>query len=776
MEVDYAKGGGIYARIFLLIILILLSACDIASKTNTPDLGSPNAPTFITDTGEDAAGPVAISVVENTQVPTDVPMFAEDVDGNAINWKITTAPTKGTVVMEPDNSPGELKTFSYLPDTDAIGDDIFEISIDDGTGYVDTMTVNVTIAARESFVSVEVLGYSTGNALVLQLNGENNMPVSSDGTYTFNTVLNSGDTYNVTTTTTTEQLKTSCVFGNAVGTMSSSNPTNVDLVCKDTVAPNIINQTPAADEEKVALGTIINAVFDENMLATSMGTGAVSLVSPADPVTPVSGTTNYTEPSRTLSFAPSVPLAGLLRPYTVTLSPDITDISGQPLASSSWTFTTPDGNWGTAETIVVEETIKQEQIEVITQRQFTMNSAGQALVVWPEFTPTPVLLLGIEHLYSVHFDPESKAWASAKRIDDGDPETRYFRWFNVGLDSKGRGLAVWEQVDYEVGATVRFKRFDPDLNEWEEKSVVIESIDPLGLVSPKFVMNSDGRGIAVVDTKTSIVAIYFDPETNTWELGDIGATAGAHSPQIAINSKVGVAVWVQPDSEGVDNIWVNYFDLDPGSAAKGWGEAGLIGRTDQASGSKPLIALNSFGQGVVVWRQWGQYDLVGRLADNIWANYFDAETRTWGNKNEAVLLETLNGDASPPSIALDSLGGGLTTWRQDDEAGVSTIFSNYFDPVKKEWGEAKPIPIESGTIEFGSPQVVLDPAGQGFAVWSGEGAVWVKRFDSADKSWSSAEIIGLGENAQWRNIALDAMGRGIAIWDTGGYIGFNRFE
>ena len=539
MEVDYAKGGGIYARIFLLIILILLSACDIASETNTPDLGSLTPPAFVNDKGEDAAGPVAISMAENTQIATDVPMFAQDVDGNAINWKITTAPTKGTVAMEPDNSPGDSKTFSYLPDTDAIGDDTFEISIDDGTGFVDTMLVDVTIAARESFVSVAVLGYTTGNTLVLQLNGENDMPVLSDGTYTFNVVLNSGDTYNVTTTTTTEQFKTSCVFGNASGTMSSFNPTNVDLICKDTVAPNIINQTPVADADKVALDTTINTVFDENMLATSMRAGVVSLVSPADPVTPVSGTINYSESSRTLSFAPSVPLAGLLRPYTVTLSPEITDISGQPLASNPWTFTTPDGNWGTAKTIIVEETVKQQQIE-LSRSQFVTNSVGQALVVWSEYTFPAGFLLELEHLYSTRFDPESKAWGPAKRIDDGDPGTKYFRWFNVELDSSGRGLAVWEQVDNEVGATVRFKRFDPDLDEWEEKSVVIESFGPLGLVTPKFAMNSDGEGIAVVDTKTSdtktsIVAISFDSEPNTWELGDIGGTAVANSSQVAIN-------------------------------------------------------------------------------------------------------------------------------------------------------------------------------------------------------------------------------------------------
>ena len=227
---------------------------------------------------------------------------------------------------------------------------------------------------------------------------------------------------------------------------------------------------------------------------------------------------------------------------------------------------------------------------------------------------------------------------------------------------------------------------------------------------------------------------------------------------------------MQSDSEGVDNICANYFDLDPGSATKGWGEAELIGRTDQASGSKPLIALNSFGQGIAVWRQWGQYDLVGRGAYNIWANYFDAETRTWGNKNEAVLLETLNGDASPSSIALDSLGRGLATWRQDDEAGVSTFFASYFDPVKKKWDEAIPIESEISLI-------ALDPAGQGIATGGSEGTLWAKRFNLADKSWGNAEIIGLGdEKFQWVNIILDAKGRGITIWSAGGYIGFNRFE
>jgi len=779
MEKEFRKYRCICVRIFQLMIIILMSACsDAAKQTTNPDIGSLNPPTFTTESGEKTSEVLDISMTENTQVSTDVQMFAQDEDGNSINWKVSSSPTKGTVVINPDNSPGTAKTISYKPRVDAKGEDSFEIEIDDGTGFIDKMTINVTIVAIDLFISVDVSGYSTGNTFVLQLNGVNDIPVSDNGTFIFSKVLNSGDSYNVTATAAAAKFKTSCVFGNAKGTMSSSSKTNVALVCTDDIAPNVINKTPTAGELDIATDTAINAVFDEDMLGTSIGADALIL---KDSLGIVSGAFNYNENNRQLSFVPSTPLA-VLRPHTVNLSPDITDISGQSLVIDPWTFTTLDAEWGSAKNIV-NVTSKT----IFLDPQVALNSAGQAISTWVQDDGS---VTSQHHLYSSHYNLESKTWSPAKRIDDDHQGYRQILGIGsppkIALDSIGRGLAVWQQLDglsnTVTVSSIRSKRFDPVLNDWEnKKSILIESNDQGGSRSPQLAMNSDGRAIAVWlrfdGTVLSVSANYYDPENNKWGVSEyIESNPGrAFNPHVAINSKgEGLAVWSQIDTAGVINIWANYFN----SVTNGWNGAKLIGRKDQGDAGWAKVAISSSGLGIAIWPQ----DNISGDQSSIWANYFDAGTLTWGNNNQAVLVETANtGNAIEPQIVMDSFSQGVAVWRQFDESKVYSIFANYFDPIKKEWGVARPIELNSG--DANTPQIALDPAGQGIVVWTqrenfqSKQFVWATRFDSANKNWGDVEAIGETDSIYSPSVALDKMGHGFAIWkDSFNVIKENRFE
>jgi len=190
MKRSYGKLHCIFTCTFLLIVFITVSACsDAAKNTTNPDSSSLFPPTFVTDTGEDEPGPLTFNLVENTQASTNVDLLAKDKDGDAISWKISSAPTKGTVVIGSNSLPTSSKIINYLPQVDAIGTDTFVVTIDDGTGVSDSIAVNVNIVPLDQFISVNVSGYTTGNTIVLQLNGKNNLSITNDGIYIFSDLL-----------------------------------------------------------------------------------------------------------------------------------------------------------------------------------------------------------------------------------------------------------------------------------------------------------------------------------------------------------------------------------------------------------------------------------------------------------------------------------------------------------------------------------------------------------------------------------------------------------
>ena len=70
---------------------------------------------------------------------------ATDSDGNTLTWSVSTSPTSGTAS---GSGTGTSKDFSYTPNSDYNGSDSFVVTVSDGTGRSDTITVNITISPR----------------------------------------------------------------------------------------------------------------------------------------------------------------------------------------------------------------------------------------------------------------------------------------------------------------------------------------------------------------------------------------------------------------------------------------------------------------------------------------------------------------------------------------------------------------------------------------------------------------------------------------------------
>lgn len=259
----------------------------------------------------------------------------------------------------------------------ALANAIVQCDVSKGTGKLtgaDITNIGITCSTTYT-VSVTVSGYSTGNVMVLRNNGTDDLSLSVDGLYTFSTGLADGTPYTVTIATATTELKTSCTLANNIDEINGDGATDVTVTCNDNIAPEIASTNPAGGASDVAVETIISAVFDEDMLQTSISTDAITLADSLSIST--TGVINYDVLARIVSLTPASPLA-LLRTYTATLSATMTDLSGQSLVSTPWSFRSRDGVWGTAQLVETDNPWHA------WRPKLSLDPAGNGIAVWEQ--------------------------------------------------------------------------------------------------------------------------------------------------------------------------------------------------------------------------------------------------------------------------------------------------------------------------------------------------------------------------------------------------------
>lgn len=109
-----------------------------------------------------------------------------------------------------------------------------ECTVTESTGIV--AEANVT-SVRVQCVTVEfMLGGAVsglaGSGLILQNNGEDDLAVAADGSFTFATSLQAGAPYDVTVAVQPRNVTQVCTVTNGVGTMPSDDVTSIDVSCE----------------------------------------------------------------------------------------------------------------------------------------------------------------------------------------------------------------------------------------------------------------------------------------------------------------------------------------------------------------------------------------------------------------------------------------------------------------------------------------------------------------------------------------------------------------
>jgi len=120
-----------------------------ATQTVSVDVAAVNdAPVFNAES-------IAIDAGKNTKFSGTVAGSATDVDGDTLTFAVGTQAAHGTAVVNADG------TYSYTPANNYLGADSFTISVSDGNGGTDALTVNAQVGPVTETVSLDV-GNPTG--------------------------------------------------------------------------------------------------------------------------------------------------------------------------------------------------------------------------------------------------------------------------------------------------------------------------------------------------------------------------------------------------------------------------------------------------------------------------------------------------------------------------------------------------------------------------------------------------------------------------------------
>ncbi|MFZ4857112.1 MAG: PKD domain-containing protein [Desulfuromonadaceae bacterium] len=397
---------------------------------------------------------------------------------------------------------------------------------------------------------------------------------------------------------------------------------------------------------------------------------------------------------------------------------------------------TPGGGWGTPQLIETDNNGSAENPRI------AMSSSGTAVVSWQQ-------LDGTRYNNWANSYTSGGGWGTAQLIEADNTGNALIP--QVAIDNSGYAFVVWQQSD----GTRDNIRANLISIGWRPVQL-IENNNAGDANYPQVAMDSSGTAMAVWrqydGSYISIWANRYTPAAgwSTPQLIETDNSGHAFNPKVAMDSGGNaIAVWQQSDGTR-ENIWANRY-----TPAGGWGTAQLIETDNAGTATYPQIAMNSSGTAVAVWKQ------SDGTRDNIWANRYT----TVGGWGTAQLIESDNGSADAPRVAIDSGGVAVAVWMQSD-GSRNHLWSNR-STTAGVWGTAQLIETDATNGSY-YPHVAMNAGGTAIAIWQQpEGStfnVWVNHCSSAGV-WGGAKLIETNTgDAFYPQVAIDAGGNAVAVW------------
>jgi hypothetical protein len=378
--------------------------------------------------------------------------------------------------------------------------------------------------------------------------------------------------------------------------------------------------------------------------------------------------------------------------------------------------------------------------------QVAMDSSGNAMAIWQQYDGTR------NNIWSNSYSIASGLWGAAQLIEVDSHGAQNQR---VALSASGYALAVWEQHDglrYNIASNLLSVG-------WRAAQQIKTNTEDAGY--PQVVTDPSGNAVAVWHqydgSRYNIWANRYTAASGLWGTAQLieTDTGNAMNPQVTMGtSGNATAVWQQSDGTH-NNIWANRYNGLTGL----WGTPQLIETDNAGDAMNPQVASDTSGNAVAVWFQ------SDGTRYNAWANRYTAASGLWST---AQLIETDNGDAYYPQVAMDGSGNAVAVWYQFDGSRYS-IWANRYSAASGLWGAAQLIETDNTGSAFSS-QVAMDSTGNAVAVWyQYDGTInniWANRYNVATGLWGAAQLIETDNagSALTPQIAMDSGGNALAVW------------
>ena len=145
-------------------------------------------------------------------------------------------------------------------------------SVSNSSGTVsgaDVTNIEVNCVTDTYTIGGMVSGLPTGDSVVLQNNGGDNLTINSDGNFVFATELDDGTSYSVTVLTQPSTANLACAIANGAGIVSGADITDVEVICAKnycSLANETLNYTVEDGEQFICIASDSIQVEDFTVL------------------------------------------------------------------------------------------------------------------------------------------------------------------------------------------------------------------------------------------------------------------------------------------------------------------------------------------------------------------------------------------------------------------------------------------------------------------------------------------------------------------------------
>jgi hypothetical protein len=333
----------------------------------------------------------------------------------------------------------------------------------------------------------------------------------------------------------------------------------------------------------------------------------------------------------------------------------------------------------------------------------------------------------------------------------------------VAMDDDGNAVAAWRGS--QPGLRLFASRYSALGRTWSAPTTL--SYFAFSAGAPSIVMDASGNA-TVAWEEAGLRAAHYSVATGTWsEPVQVVPFTVSYRCWIASHRMVAdrtghvLFVWTAAcNLSGIPYSSVRYARYTPATGAvEGGTLADVIGGRGYATAD---IAVDGLGNAVALW---------GESSDTVLmrAAYYTAATNAWSAPVTA-LAGPIGATVIGPRIAIDAAGNVLAVWRL--EGVYNAIRAARLDRITLSWGQVTDLFPASSLNIFTPPEIAVDPAGNGIAIWKrrdGETVrLQVALYEADDGTWSTAlDLTPSGLTGGSARVEFDGFGNATAVWWQG---------